>query len=335
MLAKKIGIDLGSTTLQVYVRGAGVLVDESSLCAIDRESEQLLAWGNDAEALRGRAPADVRLVPLISGRRLAPRPVVAGVLRQVVADAQGSMRLFRPEVTVAVPSWLADEQRRVITEAVIAAGARHAWVLDRPLAAAIGADLPIRELRAQAVCDIGAETTDLAVLSRSGTLVSRSARLGGRQFDEAICERLEQQMHLQVGERAVENLKRAVGAAIAPGLPQEAEISGHDAITGAARDVIVTSTDVAQALREPLARLVKEIGHMLAQSPPEHGSDLRAGGLLLTGGGSLLRALDRYLSDQAGLRVRLAAEPRECVARGAALGPERFDVLRRGAVQLR
>jgi rod shape-determining protein MreB and related proteins len=335
VLAKRIGIDVGSRTLQVFVRGGGMLVDESSLCAVREESDELVAWGRDAEELRADPPPGVRLTPLLGAGDLAPAPVVGRLLRRLVAEAQGAMRLFRPEVTVAVPSWLIDDQRRVIVEAVIAAGARHAWVLDRPVAAAIGEDVPLRELKAKAVCDIGAETTDLALLSRSGTLVARSVRLGGRDLDAAITDRLARQEHLLVGEPAVERLRQAVGAAIAPHLPMRAEVSGHDAVTGLARDVVVSSSDVAQAMREPLGRLVGEVKAMLAQTPEEHEADVVGDGMLLSGGAALLRALDRYLSDQVGLRVRLAAAPRECVARGAALGPERFDVIRRGTVQLR
>ncbi|HET7465968.1 MAG TPA: rod shape-determining protein [Candidatus Dormibacteraeota bacterium] len=276
VLSKKIGIDPGTSTLRAYVKGEDVFNEPS---------------------------------------HAADRAVTAEMLQHLIGKVQGRIRMFRPEVMISVPAGAPSPARRAVTEAAMSAGARQVWLIDKPLAAAIGAGLPIHESRGVAVCDIGGATTEVAVISLSGMVVARSIAVGGKRFDEAIAA------HLQMDVTAAERLKVAIGAA----LPLDEPL----------REGEITSNDIAAAVAEPLQLIVAAIRDLLAEAPTRLAADVADRGIVLTGGGAQLRGLDRYIAMHAGIPCALAENPQNSVVRGTGLALENFEVLKRNQAYLR
>jgi rod shape-determining protein MreB len=285
-LSKKIGVDVGEATVTVYVRGEGVVVHEPSL-----------------------------------GSRARPEAGIPDLIRRV----RGFRRLFRPEVMICVSPDLSSDLRRAVTEAVVAAGAHQAWLVEQPLAAAIGAGLPIEESAGVLVCDIGAGSTQVAVLSGSGTLAAGTLPVGGAALDRAIAGFLGRRLPAGLDERGAEDLKLAAGSALPVDPPLRARLGGHE----------VTSSELAAAMEPPLRRIAEGTSEVLREAPARLLGGLRRRGLTLTGGGARLRGIDRFLSLRLGMPVRVAAEPETCVARGASMAPDRLGVLRHNQSHLR
>jgi rod shape-determining protein MreB len=335
MLAKKIGVDLGSSSVLIYVLGDGLVVDEPSLVAVDRRSSKILAVGKRAFEMVGRTPEGIEVVRPVREGVIADFAATEGMLHHLIGRVLGRQRFFKPEIMVCVPSEVTSLERRAVTEAAISAGARQAWLIDEPLAAAIGAGLRIGEPRGNAVCDIGGGTTEVAVISLSGMVVGQSLRVGGDRIDAAIAAHLKRRHGLLVGERTAEEIKLAVGAAVAPPERLELEVRGRDLVSGLPKNVTVTSDEVTEAIQEPLGTIVGAVRAVLEQTPPELAADIFDRGIVLTGGGSLLRGVDRYLSMHTGLRARVAQDAATCVVRGTGLALESFEVLKRNQLYLR
>jgi rod shape-determining protein MreB len=274
LLSRKIGIDLGTSTVLIYVKGEGVVVNERA---------------------EGAA------------------------LGQLIAKASGRPRLFRPEVAISVPSAVTSAERRAVTEAAISAGARQAWLIDEPLAAAIGAGLPIAERRANAICDIGAAKTEIAVISLSGMVVVHSIPVGGRNIDQAIATQL------AIDGPAAEKVKLAVGSAVVMDEPLRIEVGS----------VEVSSNDLVQTIQGPLSSIAAAILDTLRETPPRQAADIRERGIVLAGGGAQLRGIDRYLAQQTGVPAVVADEPQTSVVRGTGLALEKFEVVKRNQSYLR
>lgn len=334
MLAKKIGIDLGTSTVLIYVRGEGIVVNEPSLVAVNRDGTRILAIGREAREMIGRTPEAIQVVRPMREGVIADFVVTEGMLHYFIARVQGRQRLFKPEIMICVPSGVTSVERRAVTEAAISAGARQAWLIDEPLAAAIGAQLPISEPRGNAVCDIGGGTTEIAVISLSGMVVAHSVRVGGNAIDEAIAGHLKRRHNLLIGERTAEELKLAVGSATPMREAIETEVRGRDLLSGLPRNVRVNSNEIAEAIQEPLTAVVGAVRSVLEQTPPELASDIYDRGLVLSGGGALLRGIDRYLSMHTGIPVIVADDPQTCVVRGTGLALEQFEVLKRNQLYL-
>jgi rod shape-determining protein MreB len=275
VLGKKIGIDLGTSTVLIYVKGEGVVINEPSP-GVDNGD-------------RSRA------------------------LHNFIGKVQGRQRLFKPEIMICVPSAVSSAERRAVTEAAISAGARQVWLIDEPLAAAIGAGLPIAELRGNAICDIGGGTTEIAVISLSGMVVAHSIPVGGNRIDEAIAT------YLEIDEHTAEQVKIAIGSAIAMKEPLRMDVRG----------VEVTSNDVAEAIQEPLNLIAAAVRKVIEETPPELAADIRDRGIVLTGGGAQLPGLDKYLFLHAGITATVAKDPQTSVVRGTGLALEQFEVLKR------
>lgn len=328
MLARKLGIDLGTGAMRVGVRGQGVVVDEASLVAMDRSTGRVVAIGRQAQELAGREPDAIRTARPVHGGTAADPVVTEGVLDHLIHRGRRRQRLFRPDVMVAVSCRATSAERRAITKAAISGGARQAWLIDKPLAAALGAGLPVRERRAQLVCDLGAGMTELAVLSLSGAAVSRAVRVGGAALDESIREDLERRNQLLVSERTAELLKVATGSALPLDEPLSMEVRGRDARSGEPRVVTVSSGQVTEAIEPPLRAIAAAVRGLVDDTPPALAADLAESGMVLTGGGALLRGIDRYLAEDVGLPVRIATDPATCVVRGAQAALEDFAVFR-------
>ena len=335
MLSKKIGIDLGTSTVLIYVKGEGIVINEPSLMAVNRDSTRILAVGKDAFEMASRAPDTIQIVRPMSEGVIADFVVTEGMLRHFIGRVGGRHRIFRPEIMICVPSGVTSVERRAITEAAISAGARQAWLIDEPLAAAIGAGLPISKPCANAICDVGAATTEIAVISLSGMVVAHSIRVGGNRIDDAIATFLKRRHSLLIGERTAEELKIAVGSAMPLKEPLVSEVRGCDVVSGLAKHVEVTSNDIAEAIQEPLRLIAGAVRDVLEETPRELAADIFERGIVLSGGGALLRGLDRYIALHTGLPAVVADDPQTSVVRGTGLALENFEVLKRHQSYLR
>ena len=335
MLAKKIGIDLGTSTVLIYVRGEGIVVNEPSVVAVNRDGSRILAVGRQAFEMVGRTPEAINVVRPMREGVIADFVVTEGMLHYFIGRVQGRNRLFKPEIMICVPSGVTSVERRAVTEAAISAGARQAWLIDEPLAAAIGAQLPISEPRGHAICDIGGGTTEIAVLSLSGMVVAHSVRVGGNRIDDAIASHLKRRHNLLIGERTAEEIKVTIGSAVALKEPLTMEVRGRDLVSGLPKNQDVSSGEITDSIQEPLGLIVAAVRNVLEQTPPELAADIYERGLVLTGGGALLRGIDRYLSMHTGIPAFVADDPQTCVVRGTGTALDQFDVLKRNQLYLR
>jgi rod shape-determining protein MreB len=335
LFAKRIGVDLGTSTVLVYVGGEGIVVNEPSLVAVNRDGSRILAVGRRAAEMLGRTPDSIQVVRPVKQGVIADFVVTEGMLHHFIDKVQGRQRLFKPEVMICVPSGVTSVERRAVTEAAISAGARQAWLIDEPLAAAIGAGLPIAEPRGHAVCDIGGGTTEIAVISLSGIVVAHSVRLGGNRLDEAIMAHLKKHNDLLIGERTAEEIKIGIGSALPLDPPLTMDVRGRDLLTGLPRNLTVSSNDITSAIQEPLAGIVGAVRKVLEETPPELAADIFERGLVLSGGAAQLRGLDRYLSLHTGVAAVVVDDAQTCVARGTGKALEQFEVLKRNQLYLR
>ena len=335
MLSKKIGIDLGTSTVLIYVKGEGIVVNEPSLVAVNRDGTRILAIGRRAQEMVGRTPDAINVVRPMREGVIADFVVTEGMLHHFIGKVQGRQRIFKPEIMICVPSGVTSVERRAVTEAAISAGARQAWLIDEPLAAAIGAGLPIHEPRGNAVCDIGGGTTEIAVISLSGMVVAHSIRVGGNRIDDAIAVHLKRRHNLLVGERTAEELKIAAGSAVTMKEPLTGEVRGRDLLSGLPRSLEVSSNEIVEAIQEPLGLIVGAIRTVLEETPPELAADIFDRGIVLSGGGAQLRGLDRYVAMHTGIPTVVTENPQTSVVRGTGLALENFEVLKRNQAYLR
>lgn len=335
MLAKKIGIDLGTSTVLVYVKGEGIVINEPSLVAVNMEGTRILAVGNQAREMVGRTPETINVVRPMREGVIADFVATEGMLHYFIGRVQGRQRIFKPEVMISVPSGVTSVERRAVTEAAISAGSKQAWLIDEPLAAAIGADLPISEPSGHAVCDVGGGTTEIAVISLSGMVVAHSIRIGGNRIDDAIATYTRRRHNLLIGERTAEEVKIEVGSAVPLNDDATLDVRGRDLVSGLPKNVSLTGREVCEAIQEPLGQIVGAIRDVLEQTPPELAADIYEKGIVLTGGGAQLRGLDRYIGMHTGVPAVVADDPQTCVARGTGLALEHFEVLRRNQLYLR
>ena len=335
LLSKKIGIDLGTSTVLIYVKGEGIVVNEPSLVAVNRDGTRILAIGRKALDMVGRTPDAIQVVRPMREGVIADFVVTEGMLHHFIGKVQGRQRIFKPEIMICVPSGVTSVERRAVTEAAISAGARQAWLIDEPLAAAIGAGLPISEPRGNAICDIGGGTTEIAVISLSGMVVAHSIRVGGNRIDDAIAAYLKRKHNLLIGERTAEEVKVIAGSAMTMKEPLFAEVKGRDLVSGLPRSLEVSSNEIVEAIQEPLRLIVGAVRAVLEETPPELAADIFDRGIVLSGGGAQLRGLDRYIAMHTGIPTTVADRPQTSVVRGTGLALENFEVLKRNQSYLR
>jgi len=335
ILSRKIGIDVGTSTVLIYVKGEGIVINEPSMVAVNRDGTRVLAVGRQAFEMMGRAPESIHVVRPMREGVIADFVVTEAMLHHLIGKVQGRQRLFKPEIMVCVPSGVTSAERRAVTEAAISAGARQAWLIDEPLAAAIGAGLAIAEPRGNAICDIGGGTTAIAVISLSGMVVAHSIRVGGNRIDDAIAMYMKREHNLLIGERTAEEVKLAVGSAVSMKQPLLTEVRGRDLVTGLPRNVEVSSNEIVEAIDEPLRLIAGAVRDVLEETPPELAADIFDRGIVLTGGGAQLQGIEQYLSMHTGIPAVVADEPQTSVVRGTGLALETFEVLRRNQAHLR
>jgi len=330
MFQKHVGIDLGTTNVLVYVKGKGIVFNEPSVVALGVKDNRLLYVGNEARDMIGRTPQSINIVYPMRGGVIADFLVTERLLRHFLSEVTRGLNLLRPRVMICVPAGITSVEQRAVKAAAEQAGAkRPAHLIPEPLAAALGAKIPIGTPSGNMIVALGGGTTDAAVISMYGIVCSRSCRIGGNKIDEAIIAYLKRKHNLVIGERTAEEVKVEIGSAVPLEDELSMEVRGRDQVTGMPRTIMVTSKEVAVAISEPLNGIVATVKALLEETPPELASDIIDRGIILTGGGALLRNIDRLLAEESGVPCYVADAPTSCVAVGAGLALEHLDVIKR------
>jgi rod shape-determining protein MreB len=332
MFEKKIGVDLGTANVLVYVKGRGIVVQEPSIVAVSVNDNKIVAVGEEARTMLGRVPEAIEVLHPMRDGVIADYVVTEALLRYFIEMIVGRFRLFRPIVMVSVPVGVTSVEERAVKDAARQASGREAYVIPEPLAAAIGADMPIDTPTGSMVVNIGGGTSEAAVVSLYGIVVSGSVRVGGLRFDDAIASYLRRKYSLVIGEQTAEDVKIGIGSALPLDEPLEMEIKGRDQVAGLPRTIKVTSDEVTEAMAEPLASVVGVIKGVLEKTPPELSSDIIDRGMVVVGGGALLRSIDRLLTRETGVPCYVAENPMACVALGAGRAIEIYDAIRRSMI---
>jgi rod shape-determining protein MreB len=316
-LGTALGIDLGTSNLMVYQQGRGIVLREPAVVAVARSDGKLVAFGEEARQMLGRTPGNIQAVSPVRAGVIANYSVAAALLRHIMDDLCGRGRLVHPDVAVCLPSGATGVERRAVLDAAHDAGARRVYPLLAPVAAAIGAGMPVTAPQGNLVVDIGGGTTDIAVISLGGMVTGGAVRVGGDNCDETIIRYLRREYNLVVGERMAEEVKLQIGAADRLEAELTMEVRGRDLMDGLPRTVRLRSEELRDVLVEPLSAICDKIRQVLEETPPELAADIMERGMVLTGGGALLRHLDRYLLRRLNVPARVADDPLSCVALGA------------------
>ncbi len=323
-----IAVDLGTANTLVYVRGQGIVISEPSVVAIDQRTNQVYAVGTKAKRMLGRTPGNITAIRPLKDGVIADFEVTEQMLRHFI-QAADRRRWTRPRVVICVPSGVTGVERRAVEEATLSAGSRQTYLIEEPMAAAIGAGLPVAEPTGSMIVDIGGGTTEVAVISLGGIVVAESIRVGGDEMDEAITAWVKREHKLMIGTQTAEEVKLEIGSAFP--MPEEAEVEvrGRNMITGLPTTVALTSAEVRQAMREPVNQIVDAIKATLDRTPPELASDIMDRGIMLAGGGALLQGIDERLRQETHIPIHVAEAPLTCVAIGAGRFLEEVDAIRR------
>jgi rod shape-determining protein MreB len=327
-LVPELGIDLGTANILVYLKGRGIVLREPSVVAVNTNNQNLVAVGEEARLMIGRTPGNIVAIrPLCEGV-IADYSTTQKMLEYLIAKVCGRKRILKPTVIVAVPSQVTPVEKRAVVQAARSAGAKQAFTIEEPWAAAIGAGLPISTPGGNMVVDIGGGTTDIAVLSLNGIVISRSIRIGGNKMDEVIQRHIKTKYNLMIGDRTAEEIKTKIGSAYPMETELVLEVRGRDLIAGLPKTVEVTSKEIREALSEPLSSIIDRIKSVLEQTPPELSSDIIERGIMLTGGVALLNGLDKLITSMTGIPVHVAEDPLSCVALGCGKALDQIDRIR-------
>lgn len=331
-LSADMAIDLGTANTLVYVKGKGIVLNEPSVVAIEeyRGKKQVLAVGNEAKQMLGRTPGNINAIRPLRDGVIADFEIAEEMIKYFIRKVHNRRTFASPMVIVCVPSGSTAVERRAIQESAEAAGARKVWLIEEPMAAAIGADLPVTEPTGSMVVDIGGGTTEVAVLSLGGIVYARSVRVGGDKMDAAIISYIRRNHNLLVGEGSAERIKKEIGSACAPeaGEGRTIEIKGRDLMNGVPKEIIITERQVAESLSEPVSQIVEAVKVALEHTAPELAADIVDKGIVLTGGGALLTNLDQVLRNATGLPVSIAEDPLACVVKGTGKALDEMSRLR-------
>ncbi len=326
-LVPELGVDLGTANILVYVRGKGIVLREPSVVAISEKTKQVLAVGEEARLMLGRTPGNIVAIRPMSDGVIADYTTTLKMLDYLFSKVVGKKRFFKPRVLICVPSQVTSVERRAVRQAALEAGASEAHTIEETMAAAIGAGLPISTPGGNMVVDIGGGTSDVAVISLSGIVTSESIRIAGNRMDEVIIRHVKSVYNLMIGDRTAEEIKLKVGSAY----PLEQELTlavrGRDLVAGLPKTIEISSVEIREALQEPVLAIVEKVKRVLEQTPPELSSDIIERGIVLTGGGALLRGLDRLLSAATGIPVYVAEDPLSCVAIGTGRALEEYRAI--------
>lgn len=332
---KDIGIDLGTANILVTLKGKGIVLKEPSVVAIDRRSGVILATGHEAKEMLGRTPDQIKAVRPLKDGVIADFTATQLLLKNIIAKVCQRYNAGRPRVVVGVPSGITEVEERAVEESVMQAGAREVYLVDEPMAAAIGANLDVAEPSGSIIVDIGGGTTEVAVISLGGIVISHSLRIAGDELDEDIVSYIKREMNLAIGETTAEQIKMEIGCAMPLMTEESMEIRGRDLATGLPRNVTVTSSQMEEAMKTSISEIVDIVKSTLEKTPPELASDIVEKGIVLAGGGALIKNLDKLLSQRTNMPVYVAEEPLDCVVKGAGKTLEDLERLKTVLVNAR
>ncbi len=331
LFSNDIGIDLGTANCLVYVKDRGIVLREPSVVAIQTGTNRVLAVGEEAKRMLGRTPGNITAIRPMKDGVIADFEITEAMLRYFIRKVQNSRIMVRPRIIISVPSGITEVEKRAVKDSATHAGAREVYLIEEPMAAAIGVGLPVQEPAGNMIVDIGGGTTEVALISLAGIVFSRSVRVGGDEMDDAIIQYIKRVYNLMIGERTAEQIKMSIGSAYV--LPDETsmEVKGRDLVAGLPKTLTLTSEEVREALHDPVSTIVEAIRFTLERCPPELSADLVDRGLVLAGGGALLRGLDKLISEQTGLPVHVADDPLSAVAEGTGMVLHELKFLRKVA----
>ena len=332
-MGKDIGIDLGTATVLVYVKGKGIVLKEPSVVAIDRNTDKILKVGREAQQMLGRTPGNITAIRPLRDGVISQYDVTLRMLQHFIRRACGPF-LLRPRVVICVPSGITEVEERAVLDAATQAGARRTYLIEEPVAAAIGAGIDISMPKGHMVVDIGGGTTDIAVISMGGVVVSESIKVAGDKFDEAIIRYVRRKHNVLIGERTAEEIKIKVGCAWPRDEPRMIEVKGRCLMRGLPRVVRISSLEMSDALEDPIHAIIGSVCSVIEQTPPELIGDILNHGIVMTGGGSLLYGLDRLIANVTHIRTRVADHPISCVAIGTGKSLDHISVIPEGAINI-
>ncbi|MFP4020892.1 MAG: rod shape-determining protein [Halanaerobium sp.] len=327
--SRDMGVDLGTANTLVYIKGKGILIREPSVVALKKDKQEVLAVGDEAKRMIGRTPGNIIAVRPMKDGVIADFDVTESMLRYFITKAHKRSRMVRPRIIICVPSGVTEVEKRAVIDAAVHAGAREAYLIEEPMAAAIGAGLPVHEPTGNMIVDIGGGTTEVAVISLGGIVTSRSIRIGGDDMDAAIVQYVKRKYNLMIGERTAEEIKIDIGAAFSDDPESVKEIRGRDLVSGLPKTIEINGEEIQKALEEPVVNIMDAVKMTLEKTPPELASDVMDRGIILTGGGALLQGLDKLVIDQTQMPVHIADEPLDCVAKGTGIALEEIDSLKK------
>ena len=319
MFIRKIGIDLGTANTLVFVPGKGVIINEPSVVAVSLFENKVLAVGNQAKEMLGRTPEGIVASRPLRDGVIADYRVTEAMLRYFIGKVSGRIRLIRPEVMISIPAGITSTERRAVIDAAIKAGAKTAYVVKEPVLAAIGAGIPIHNAQGNMIVNIGGGTSEIAVISLGGVVASNSARVGGNKLDQAISDYIKRKHGLAIGERTAEEIKIQIGSAIALAKEEYAEVRGRDLMGGLPKTIRISSTEVTEAIQDELREIINAIKKVLQETPPELSADIMDKGMVLSGGGAILRHMDQLITKTIGVPCYVADDPLYCVVKGTGI----------------
>lgn len=329
MFIKKIGIDLGTANTLVYLPKKGVVINEPTVVAISIEDNRILAIGNEAKEMLGRTPEMITVSRPMKDGVIADYRVTEAMLKYFIGKVLGRWKFLRPDVMVSVPAGITSTEKRAVVEASVKAGAKNAYVIKEPVLAAIGAGIPINEPVGHMIVDIGGGTSEMAVISLGGIVSWASVRVGGDKIDQAISEYIRKKYNLSIGDRTAEKIKIKLGSALPQKDGPSMKIQGRDLLAGLPKTIEIESNEVTEAIAEQLREIIKAVKTVLQETPPELIADIMDRGMVLSGGGSLLKNLDNLITEATGVNCRIAKEPLLCVAKGTGVALDNLDLYKR------
>jgi rod shape-determining protein MreB len=329
MFSNDLAVDLGTANTLIYVKGKGIVCSEPSVVAINNDTKEILAVGSEAKSMLGRTPANIVAIRPLKDGVISNFEVTEKMLRYFITKVNNKKSFVRPRVIVAVPSGVTQVEKRAVKDSAIQAGAREVYIVEEPMAAAIGAGLPIQEPSGNMIVDIGGGTTEVAVISLSGIVYANSVRVGGDEMDEAIVNYIKRNYNLLIGTSTAEKIKMEIGSAYRLDEEMSIEIKGRDLLNGIPKTVEVTDSEIREALSDAVSKIIDAVKTALEKTPPELSADIVDRGIVLSGGGALLKGLDRKLSEETGLPIIVADDPLKAVAYGAGKVLDELDLLKK------
>jgi rod shape-determining protein MreB len=329
-MSDDMGIDLGTANTLVHCKEKGIIIREPSVVAVEVDTNEVLAIGAEAKRMIGRTPGNIVAIRPMKDGVIADYEITQSMLKHFIKTAMGSKAFVRPRILVGVPSGVTEVEKRAVIDATIEAGAREAYLIEEPMAAAIGAGLPVQEATGSMVVDIGGGTCEVAVISLGGIVVSKSVRSGGDSIDAAIVRYIRKTFNLLIGDRTAETIKIEIGTAMKVDNPPTMDVRGRDLVTGLPKNIVVNANHICDAVEEPVSNIVDAVRNTLERTPPELSADIMDRGIVMTGGSSMLRNLDRLISRETGMPVFVSDEALNCVVLGTGIAVENIDIYKKG-----